>query len=425
MSTRNGTSWSDALVYAIDTGVPMGAVAGLDWAAEKHDVLIADERGAVLDARVVAHDEQGIGELVDLLLEQQVERVAIERPEGLLVGRLLAAGIEVLAIHPNQVKAARDRFRPAGGKSDAFDALVLCELARTDHHRFPALAPCGDETIALRALSRSREDLVATRVELANRLRAELDCFWPGAARIFADVDSPIGLAFLERYPSPADARGLGPKRLAAFLARHAYCGRRSPEQLLTRLNAAPTATCGDLENEARRTIVTALVQALKPIVAQIRLLTSQIAGAVRAHPDGAIFLTLFRDPKSSVTAAGLVAEIADNRARYPNADALAADAGMAPIAVESGKRRSAAFRHGCDHRLRAHFATLADSTRHWHPWAHDIYTRATDRGCDHPHAIRILGRAWARVLWRCWQQRTPYDPAKHGNLNRLHATKG
>ena len=403
----------------------MGAVAGLDWAAEKHDVLIAGEHGQVLAKRVIDHSEQGIRELIDLLLEQQVERVAIERPEGLLVGRLIAAGIEVLAIHPNQVKAARERFRPAGGKSDSFDAFVLSELARTDHHRFPRLAPCGDETVALRALSRSREDLVATRVELANRLRTELERFWPGAAQIFADVDSPIALAFLERYPGPPDARHLGRKRLEAFLARNAYCGRRSPEQLLERLRSAPTGSCGEAENEARRQVVLALVAALRPLVEQIRLLSSQIAGAVRSHPDGEIFLALFRDPKSSVTAAGLVAEIGDNRTRYPSADALAADAGMAPVAVESGKRRAATFRRGCDHRLRAHFATLADSTRHWHPWAHDVYTRARRRGCDHPHAIRILGRAWARILWRCWQDQTPYDPARHGNLNRLNTTGG
>lgn len=403
----------------------MGAVAGLDWAAEKHDVLIADERGAVLAKRVIGHTEHGICELIDLLLEQQVERVAIERPEGLLVGRLLAAGVEVLAIHPNQVKAARDRFRPAGGKSDPFDAFVLCELARTDHHRFPRLAPSGDETVALRALSRSREDLVATRVELANRLRSELERFWPGAVAIFADVDSPIGLAFLERYPSPADTGRLGEKRLQAFLSRNSYCGRRSPQQLLERLHSAPASSYGEAETEARRAIVLSLVKTLSPLVEQIRLLTSQIKGAVHAHPDGNIFLGLFRDPKSSITAAGLLAEIGDNRARYPSADALAADAGMAPVAVESGKRTTASFRRGCDHRLRAHFATLADSTRHWHPWANDVYTRARARGCDHPHAIRILGRAWTRILWRCWQDQTTYDPTRHGNLNRLHATKG
>jgi transposase len=397
----------------------MAAVCGIDWATEFHDVRIADEHGRVLAQQRVDHDEYGIGALLALLALHDVQLVAIERPEGLLVGRLLAAGIPVLAIHPNKVAAARDRFRAAAGKSDRFDAMVLCELARTDSHRFPRLAPSGDETLALQALVRTREDLVAARVALANQLRAQLDVFWPGATRIFADIDSAIALAFLERYPSPADARGLGSKRLAGFLARHGYSGRRPVEKLLERLRSAPAAVIGELETDARRAAVLGLISALSPIVDQITQLTNQIRGAIHNHPDGPIFLSLFRDPKSVICAAGLLAEIGDNRTRYPTSEILAADAGQAPVAIESGKRRTATFRWACDKRLRNHIGVLADSTRHWHPWARDVYTRARDRGCDHPHAIRILGRAWTRVLWRCWQDNIPYDITRHRAATR------
>src|SRR3954468_2106649 len=138
----------------------MTAVSGIDWAAEHHDVRIAGKHSdAALAERRFAHDEAGIEALIELLIARRVARVAIERPDGLLVGRLLAAGVTVLAIHPNQVTAARDRFRAAAGKDDRFDAMVLCELARTDHHRFPALTPSGDQTLALRTLVRAREDL--------------------------------------------------------------------------------------------------------------------------------------------------------------------------------------------------------------------------------------------------------------------------
>ncbi len=352
-------------------------------------------------------------------------RVAIERPDGLLVDRLLEAGFTVLPIHPNKLKATRPRYEASGGKSDGFDAFVLAEMARTDSHRHRALCPDSDETKALRALTRTREDLVGARVRLANELRAQLDAFWPGAARIFADVDSPIGLAFLQRYPAPADAKGLGEKRLAGFLARHGYCGRRSAAELLERLRTAPAGRAEALEAEARRGAVLGLVAALKPIVDQIRELTSQIAGAVRAHPDGQVFLPLFKDPKSVVTAARLVAEIGDDRSRYPTRESLAADAGMAPVARESGKRKVAGFRWACDKRLRDAVACLANSTRHTHPWARSVYLDARARGLEHPHAIRVLGRAWLRVLWRCWQDEVPYDPAKHGNLIRLQPTGG
>jgi transposase len=396
-----------------------GVCAGIDWAKDTHDVFVADGGGRRLWAATVTHDEAGLSRLCRELTRLGVARVAIERPDGLLVERLLEAGLTVIAMHPNQVAAARPRFRPAGGKSDRFDAFVLCELARTDAHRFRELVPDSDQTKALRALTRGRELLVEQRVALCNQLRAELERFWPGATEVFADLDSPISLAFLARYPSPADARSLGEKRLAQWLARHRYCGRKPAGELLARLREAPSGRAAELEADARRGIVLALVAALKPLVKQIRLLTSEIAHAVRAHPDGHIFLSLFRDPKSVATAATLLAEIGDCRARYPTAEQLAADAGMSPVAVESGRKKVACFRRGCDHRLRDATSTLADATRKWHPWAQDRYASALARGHDHPRAIRTLGRAWCRVLWRCWQDRTPYDPARHRGLQQ------
>jgi transposase len=218
----------------------MGNYAGVDWASEKHDVLVADAAGERLLSATFAHDEPGLRSLCGALVRLEVELVAIERPDGLLVERLLDAGLRILPLHPNQVAATRDRFRVSGGKSDRFDAFVLCELARTDHHRFRVLEPDSDQTKALRALTRAREDLVGTRTALTNQLRAELERFWPGPLGLFTDLHSRISLAFLERYPSPSDARGLGEARLHGFLVREHYTGRQQPAQLLAKLRRAP-----------------------------------------------------------------------------------------------------------------------------------------------------------------------------------------
>ena len=398
----------------------MERTAGIDLASEEHRLVIVDGDGRQLEQRRITHSEAGVQALVGRLLELEVTRVAIERPNGLVVDRLLEAGIAVVPVHPNQLPAARDRYRSGGGKSDGFDGYVLAELARTDMHRLRLLEPDADETRALRALTRARDDLVAQRVALGNQLRAQLEAFWPGAARIFAEVDSPIALCFLERYPSPEDARGLGEKRLAAFIARNGYSGRKSAGELLARLREAPTGATGELETEARRAVVLGLVAALKPIVEQIRLLTSQIRGALAEHPDGHIFRSLFRDPKSVVTAAELVAEIGDRRERYDSRDRLEARAGQSPVAIESGKKKVTSFRWACNKTLRDAVSVLADSSRKHNPWAQKIYDDAIARGCDHPHAIRILGRAWLRVIWRLWHNRTPYNPNRHGSLSRL-----
>jgi hypothetical protein len=268
----------------------MGSYAGIDWASEKHDVLIADDAGDRLLAETFVHDEQGVSALCDALLRFEVEVVAIERGDGVLVERLLEAGVRVLALHPNQVKAARDRFRASGGKSDRFDCFVLCELARTDRHRFRLLEPDSDQTKALRALTRSREDLVAARVALSNQLRAELERFWPGPIGLFSDLDSPISLAFLDRYPSPDDARGLGEKRMAAFLRAHRYSARKTPAQLLERLRSAPAGRAGEVETRTRRTIVLRLTRTLQVLAEQVRALETEIGQALDAHPDGQIF---------------------------------------------------------------------------------------------------------------------------------------
>jgi transposase len=256
----------------------------------------------------------------------------------------------------------RPRYTVAGGKSDGFDSLVLAELARTDSHRFRVLIPDSDQTKALRALTRAREDLVRTRIGLANQLRDQLACFWPGASKVFCAVDSPIALAFLRRYPSPLDARGLGEQRMAAFLARHSYNGRKPARELIARLRDAAEGRASELETQARRQIVLALVTALEPIVAKITDLTIEIRHALDAHPDGQTFRSLFKAADSFLCAAVMLAEIGDCRERYPTYRALAADAGQAPVAVESGKSRHAKFRWASDHRLREAFNVLADS---------------------------------------------------------------
>jgi hypothetical protein len=222
---------------------------------------------------------------------------------------------------------------------------------------------------------------------------------------------------YLERYPSPADARGLGQARLEGFLARQRYSGRQKPADLLAKLRQAPEGRVGELELATRRALVLGMVATLSTLGAQIKELERQITIQVREHPDGPIFLSLFKG--STITAAELLAEMGDCRARYLTRDALSGDAGMSVVARESGKRKSACFRWGCNKRLRRAFCTLADSSRHWHPWAQDLYAQALQRGHEHPRALRTVGRAWCRIVWRCWQDRVPYDPARHRALQR------
>jgi transposase len=394
--------------------------AGLDWASEAHAICVVDSHGAIRESFVVAHNAAGLGELVRRLRRYRELRLAIERPDGLLVDTLVDARIAVVPIHPNKVKAARERYTSSGAKSDGGDAYVLADVLRTDGHRFPTLAPLSEATRALRALVRTRDDLVHARTALTNQLNAQLAAFWPGAAALFQRVDSQIAIAFLERYPTPEAAAHLGERRLAAFLRRNAYCGRRPVTELLARLEAAPHGLVGAAESEARSECVKALVATLKTVLPQIAELEGAIAVALDEHADGAIIKSFPR--AGEVNAAQLLAEIGDVRERFQNDDVLAMEGGIVPVTKRSGKVKSVGFRWACNKRLRRALTGWADNTRHASPWAQDIYRRARDRGADHPHAVRILARAWLRVLWRCWHDRVAYDPARHLGAARVAA---
>jgi len=396
---------------------------GIDRAAETHAVCVLDDRGRVAGAFTIDHTADGFADLARRLARlgedpAQVP-VAIERPDGRLVDALLEAGHPVVPVKPNAIKAWRDAEVLSGAKSDEADAEVIAEYLRLRAHKLRPAIPYSPETKALRTVVRTREDLVEMRVAASNQLVALLDAHWPGAQAVFADVESPIALEFLTRYPTPAAAARLGEKRMAAFCTKHGYSGRRPAAELLDRLRSAPAGTTDEALTEALQDAVLAMVTVLKAVVGALRDLDRSVIAHLGEHPDAEIFTSLPRSGR--INAAQVLAEWGDARAAYDSPDAVAALAGQTPVTDKSGKHHAVHFRWACNKRFRKAITTFADNSRHASPWAAKIYTDARARGHDHPHAVRILARAWIRVIYRCWQNRVPYDPAHHGNAQRLN----
>jgi transposase len=388
--------------------------AGIDWAKARHAVCVVDERGRAAARFEVGHTDSGLRELVRRL--DGVEGVAIERPDGPVVAALLGAGIAVFVIASRQVKALRARHGLVGNKDDRADAYVLADALRTDGHRLRPLRPDAPETVALRAAVRARKDLIGHRTALAQQLAAHLALAFPGAVDLFDELASPIARAFLRRFPTAERAAWLSPRRFEHWLAGQGYSGRRSGAELHARLVAAPAGVRGP-SAEALAAVTLALVAALAAIDEQAKALEAHIAEQLRRHPDSAIFTSLPRAGR--VRAAALLAEIGDCRERFPTPASLACLAGAVPSTRQSGQHRVVSFRWTCDKKLREALVDFAQDSRRANPWAEDLYRRARARGKSHPHAVRILARAWVYVIWRCWQDHVPYDPARHGALQR------
>jgi transposase len=392
-------------------------VAGIDWAKDDYAVCVVDADGEPVQRVTLRYTKTGLRRLGELLERHQANAVGIERPDGPIVDALLAAGRTVYVIPPSQVTALRSRYGSAGNKDDRFDAYVLADTIRTDRRRLSPLLLDGQATTALRKLCRARKDLVAHRVAVANQLRAHLQTALPAAVDLFAEIDSTISRQFLTRFTTQDAIDWLSLKRLAAWLTSVGYCGRTDPAVLHTRIVAAPRGAAGDY-GQALAGITRAYLAALATITAQIDTLAQQITEALTIHPDRDIFTSL---PKAgTIRAARLLAEIGDARGRFPTPDSLACLAGAAPSTRQSGKLTIVAFRWAVDKQLRDAVCDFAADSRHANPWAADLYRKARARGHDHPHAVRILARAWLNIIWKCWTTNTPYHPDHHRALQRL-----
>jgi transposase len=258
---------------------PGGVTAGIDWASTVHVACVVDGRGQVTTRFTVEHTTAGLAELVTGLRRAGTSEIAIERSDGPLVEALLAAGLTVVVISPNQLKNLRSRYGSAGNKDDRFDAYVLADTLRTDRARLRPLAPDSPATQTLRATVRARRDLVTHRVALANQLRAHLQRVFPGAVGLFRDLDSPISLAFLARFDCQNRADWLTPRRLAAWLASVGYSGRKDPAVLLEHLRAAPRGATGEHSTAAAHT-----TRALLAVHPRPRLALRDLALLARPH---------------------------------------------------------------------------------------------------------------------------------------------
>lgn len=386
---------------------------GLDWGEQHHQVHALDGGGGTLLSLRVSHDRSGLEHLrvaLSSLGEGTVIGVAIERREGLLVDHLLAWGHPVYPVNPKVAARAREGYRAAPVKSDALDAFALADLLRRQVATWRPLRRPSAVHAELGALIRDRERFVVEHRRLQHQLRAVLETYYPAATKLFSGLDRAITLAFLRRYPAPAEAERLTAHRLARFLARQGYSGRTAPGILLERLRAyAGTPSSG--VDVARARAMLALVDLLEQVGRVLDDYETAIAGVLERHPDAPLFASF--PGTGLITTATLLAEIGEDRSRFPSPGSLLAEAGLAPVTRQSGSSRRVGFRYAANHHLRAAWGQWMLTAIRISPWTREAYDAGRARGQSHSRAVRSVGARWGRILWRCWQDRTPYDPVR------------
>jgi transposase len=327
--------------------------AGIDWGGHEHQLCVVDADGRKQLELRVNHDVAGLKELVGQLARHG-ERVpvALERAEGLLVEHLQAHDHPVFPVSPRISARARERYRVAPINYDRFDAFVLADTLRHEHQHWRALAVPSLLLAELRALTRDRDRLLETQQTTEAQLRSIMEAYHPAPARLFSSMDRQIALAFIADYPTPAVASRVRTTRMSGFLRRNGYTGRIPAQVLAERMRAnLLSGSVGTVAGRAHSAKTFAhLLGVMNEALAEF---DDAIDSVVAEHPDAEIFASF--PGVGPVLTAVLLAEIGEDRTRYPSVQTLLAESGLAPVTRSSGRSRNVRFRYaatsGCGKR--------------------------------------------------------------------------
>ena len=389
-------------------------LVGIDWAERHHDVCVMAADGQVLAVERIADGMAGVARLHQLIAAHASEPaevvVGIETDRGLLVGALVAAGYQVIAVNPLAASRYRERHTISRAKSDRGDARMLADLVRTDrHHHRPAKGDSGLAE-AVKVLARGHQQLVWARQRQANIVRSALRAFYPAALAAFGgDPGGRDAVAVLGLAPTPELGRSLSHAELVVALRQAGR--RRQVDARATRIQA----TLASQQLEAPPVVADAYGQVVAAAVAVIASLSGQLASmeaalgkAFSAHPDAAIVRS--QPGLGVVLAARVLAEFGDDPNRYANARGRKAYAGTAPITRASGLRQVVLARSVGNRRLSTACHLWAFAALTGSPGARRYYDTHRARGATHHQALRALANRLVGILHGCLRHRQPYD---------------
>jgi transposase len=399
--------------------LPAAAVAayiGIDWADQKHDVVLRSAfEPAKIEHSQIAHEPDALmewlGELQQRFAGKGKVLVALEQSRGGLIYHLMGYEfLELYPINPAQLASYRETFSPGGAKDDRPDAELLCELLYCHRDRLKAWKADSELTRKLAFLNEGRRKAVDQRTQLANELKSQLKVYFPLALQLL-DNNSTTALAadLLLQWPTLASLQKQSAHKLRKFFYGH-NC--RNEQKLLERLEliktARPlTADAAVIEPAALR--VQLLAQQLKSLLPYIARYEREIAELFEAHPDS----FLFRNLPGAGPALGprLLTAFGTDRQRFERPGELCSLSGIAPVRRASGKKASVHFGRACPKFLRQSFHEFAECSIRYCCWAQGCYQAQRDRGKGHHAAVPAVAFKWIRILFACWKQRLPYDP--------------
>lgn len=396
--------------------VEIAAFVGLDWADQKHVVTLQEAGTEQKDRFTLDHTPQSLQNWIEQLRQRfggGVVAIAVEQTRGALIYALMHVEfLHLYPVNPQTVAKMRQAFYPSGAKNDPVDADLLLEILMTHRQHLRVWVPDNELTRSIQLLAEGRRHLVDERTALTNQLTAALKTYFPQALGWFGELHTVRACAFLDRWPSLQVLKAASPSSVRKLYKRLGYRGEDKLEQLIAHIRQAQPLTQDGAVILSSSMMVQALVNQVSRLTESIERYDQQIASLFSQHDDSTLFGSF---PGSGpALAPRLLAAFGSDRSRFECAAEIQQLSGIAPVTEKSGKGIWIHWRLACCKFLRQTFHEYAARSILQSDWARAYYDQQRGRGNSHHAALRALAYKWIRILFRCWQLRTPYDEAAY-----------
>ena len=399
------------------TGDQYTAYIGIDWADAKHDICLQSANSGHREFDCIPHQVDDI-EHWALSIHKRFGgpiAIALELSKGPLVYALQKYDFFVLfPVNPSTLAKYREAFTPSRAKDDPTDAELALDLLLCHPDRFQPLVPQSEAMRALATLVEQRRGLVNDRVRITNRLRNALKQYYPQALEWFEHIDTPLFCAFIMRWPTLLQVKRARRNTLERFFHQHNMRRAYVLEARLLAIKAATPLTLDDAVITPYKLQALVLAEQLQVTLPAIHRYDDAVAELAPQHPDYELFSAL---PGAGPSLAPrLLVAFGEQRERFASAAEVQKYSGVAPVTERSGQKSWVHWRWQCPTFVRQTFVEWAAQTINKSYWAGAYYRQQRDKGSSHRAAVRALAFKWIRILYRCWQTRTPYNEAIYLN---------
>ena len=399
------------------TQTDYAAFIGIDWADQEH----------AFSLQVAGQDKKETGklqqkpEVIGLWITQLRERfgnrpvaVAVEQSRGALIHALLAYDfLVVYPLHPNTVARFREAFKSSGAKSDPLDTNQILEILTKHLELLKPLNPDTEPTRLMARLTADRRKTVDLRTaHIQGGLASLKECFPQAIELCSGNLSSRLARDLLKKWPSFEAFQQAKPSTIKRFFYGHNV---RSPE-VIERAIEISTQGCALTTDravvESGSCLALMHLEVIQTLNPKIEEYERRIEKLFHNHPEAPLFSQL--PGAGPALAPRLLSFFGTDRSRYAAATNAQSFCGIAPVTKSSGKTRVVYMRQACPKHERQTFYEFARLSVPRSQWASNYAEYYRAKGKSYHAIIRALAFKWIRILFRCWQNKTPYNEERY-----------